>query len=256
MPTYQELERIAVDVSREAANRIRAAAGTGTAVATKSSRTDAVTATDIETEEYIESVLREATPSSSMVGEEGGVRPGTSDLQWIVDPIDGTVNFMYDLPVISVSIAATIGGVTVAGAVADVHRGEVFGACKDGGARLNGSSIRPSTATELELSLIGTGFSYSATKRAHEAAAVARILPQIRDIRCMGSAALNLAWVSCGRLDGYFESEVQIWDIAAGALLVDEAGGEVKVELDENSRGPVLAAAPDVFEGLRDIVRQ
>ncbi|MGI9667316.1 MAG: inositol monophosphatase family protein, partial [Acidimicrobiia bacterium] len=105
MPTYQELERIAVDVSREAANRIRAAAGTGTAVATKSSRTDVVTATDIETEEYIESALREATPSSSMVGEEGGIRPGTSDLQWIVDPIDGTVNFMYDLPVISVSIA-------------------------------------------------------------------------------------------------------------------------------------------------------
>lgn len=253
-PTSQfiYLERIAADIGREAARRIRAVAGNAREVAKKSSETDIVTATDIEIESYIEAGLRAATPHSSMLGEEHGSRPGSSELGWIVDPIDGTVNFKYDLPVISVSIAATWGGATVAGVVVDVHRGDVFTAARNRGARLNGRPITANPTSDLATSLIGTGFSYSSSRRAEEAEAVGRVLPQVGDIRCMGSAALNLAWVACGRLDGYYESDVQVWDVAAGALLVGESGGQVFLE-SRHSAGSVLAAAPGIFDDLSAI---
>jgi myo-inositol-1(or 4)-monophosphatase len=172
---------------------------------------------------------------------------------WIVDPIDGTVNFLYDLPVVSVSIAATIDGQVVAGAVADILRGEVFDATLGGGARRDGVSIDTSATEDLAQSLIGTGFSYDSLIRERQAQRLVDLLPKCRDIRCMGSAALNLCWVGCGRLDAYFEKDLKVYDYAAGALIAAEAGATVEPP-EENGEGLTVAAAPAIFDDLRELI--
>jgi myo-inositol-1(or 4)-monophosphatase len=250
LPTTRQLETIAAAVAGEAANLVRSRAADWSPPPTKSSPTDIVTATDLESEELIRTRLAMATPTAGFVGEEGGSSDPQRRLQWVVDPLDGTVNFWYGLPVVAVSIAAAIDGVVSAAAVVDVERGESFTAALGIGARANGAPITASSCAELSQALVTTGFSYHASIRAAQGDVVARLLPHVRDVRCFGSAALQLCWVACGRADSYFERDTKVWDYAAAALVAQEAGAVVELPCPEND-SLTIAAAPTVFEELR-----
>jgi myo-inositol-1(or 4)-monophosphatase len=247
------LEAVAAEVAVKATELIRRRRGQAEVVGTKTSHTDVVTQADLEVEDFIRAELLAATPGAGIKGEEQGSVGGSTSVEWVVDPIDGTVNFLYNLPVVSVSIAASIGGLVVAGAVADVFRGEVFSSAKGSGARLNGVTVRVSEATSIIDSLVATGFSYDASARAAEGGVFANLLPAVRDIRCFGSAALHLSWVSCGRLEAFYERGLNQWDVAAGALISSEAGARVELGSPENG-DLVLAAAPGVFEAIRELI--
>lgn len=251
--TAQLLERVAIEVSTLAAAEVRSVIGRAEATGTKSSPTDVVTDTDLRTERLIRDELAHRCPGSAIVGEEYDDDNGANNVGWIVDPIDGTVNFLYDLPVISVSIAATIDGTVVAGAVADVHRGEVFSAAAGHGARLDGAPVAIGEPAGLAQALIATGFSYDAAVRGVEAQTVAKLLPACGDIRCMGSAALNLCWVGSGRLDGHYQQGLRIYDYAAGALIAAEAGARVE-QPTQNETELLLTAPPNIFDSLRALI--
>lgn len=219
----------------------------------KSTPTDVVTHTDIESERLIRRELLLRCPGSSIVGEELADEVGTNRVEWIVDPIDGTVNFLYDLPVVSVSIAARIDGDVVAGSIVDVLRGDVFTGVIGEGSTINGEPIEVAPPAPFSQSLVGTGFAYEAKVRAEQAAIVSRLLPEARDIRCMGSAALNLCWVACGRLDGYYERGTKLYDYAAAALIASEAGARVELP-GPATADSVIGARPQIFESLRSLV--
>ena len=247
----RHLELIAIDVARAAARFVAAASGTASTAGTKSSPTDVVTHTDLQSETLIRNELLARCPGSAIVGEEYGTSVGSNHVGWIVDPIDGTVNFLYDLPVVAISIAATVDGAVVAGAVSDIHRNETFSAAAAGGARRDDAVVTASRVGELANGLIGTGFSYDARVRAEQAEVIGRVLPQCRDIRCMGSAALNLCWVACGRLDGYFERDLKPYDHAAGALIAAEGGALVAPPTETD---PIIATAPRIHDELTALV--
>lgn len=242
-PAAHHLELVAIDVARAAASLVREHSGRAIAAATKTSPTDVVTHTDLASETLIRRELLARCPGSAIVGEEYDDGVGINRVGWVVDPIDGTVNFLYDLPVVAVSIAATIDGEVVAGAVADVQRGEVFSASAGGGARCDGQPVHASSTDDIGQSLVGTGFSYDVERRTRHAHVIAGLLAHCRDIRCMGSAALNLCWVGCGRLDAYLERDLKPYDFAAGALIASEGGAVVRLP---DADDLVLAAAPGV----------
>ena len=202
-------------------------------------------------ETLIRAELTSRCPGSTVIGEEFKDELGSNGVGWIVDPIDGTVNFLYDLPVVSVSIAATLDGEVVAGAVTDVLRQETFSAASGQGARLNGQPISTGNVDGHDNALIGTGFAYSSQVRDEQAQTLTRILPRCRDIRCMGSAALNLCWVGCGRLDAFFERDLKVYDYAAGLLIATEAGAMTEYPR-LNSHDMTIASTPSVFTWLRD----
>ncbi len=226
-----------------------------TDVQTKSTSTDMVSEMDRAAEACIVGRLLGSRPTDGMVGEEGTDRAGTSGVRWIVDPLDGTTNYLYGLAGFAVSIAAEVDGVVVAGVVLDVVAGELFCATLGGGATRDGHPISASRATTLATSLIGTGFSYDADRRARQAALLVHVLPQIRDIRRFGAAAVDLCAVACGRLDGYYEAGLAAWDLAAGALIAAEAGAVV-TDFDGNAAvpGAVVAAAPGIAGSLLDLL--
>ena len=236
-----DLEAIAIEAASAAARAIRAETGAIRAIRTKSTPTDPVTHLDLEAERVIRAVLVRRTPGASILGEEDGDTAGSSAIGWVIDPIDGTVNLTYGLPIVSVSVAATIDGVVVAGCVVDIQRDEVFSASAASGARLDASPIAVTSAEDLAASLIGTGFDYASEGRVLEAECFSRILPAARDVRCVGSAALNLCWVACGRLDGFYQRNMQYWDHAAGALIAAEAGARVQAPTPDNGRLMVVA---------------
>jgi myo-inositol-1(or 4)-monophosphatase len=244
-----ELERIAADAVLAAGALVGASYGAPHAVGSKSSPTDVVTQTDIRAEELIRDCVLAATPEAGILGEEGGATAAGARLQWVIDPLDGTVNFLYGVPLFAVSVAAALDGEVVAGAVLDVLRGETFSAHLGGGARLDGEPIAVSACASLPAALVVTGFSYLAAERERQGAAMHRVLPRARDVRCFGSAALELCWVGCARADAYFQHGTEIWDRAAGALIAAEAGASVELPCPEND-DLVLAAAPGVFEDL------
>ncbi|MDR3659754.1 MAG: inositol monophosphatase family protein [Mycobacterium sp.] len=237
-----------------------AAAG---AVRTKTSPTDPVTVVDTETERLLRDRLAELRPGDAILGEEegGAVRAPAGRPVWVLDPIDGTVNFMYGIGAYAVSVGVQVDGVSVAGAVANVATGEVFSAALGHGAVLTrdggSTALRCNTIDELPMALVGTGFAYGRDRRRVQAAAVAELLAEVRDIRRVGSCALDLCMVAAGRLDAYFESGVHVWDWAAGALVAAEAGAVVR--LPEPSSGTtdsaddlIVAAAPGVAGALAD----
>jgi myo-inositol-1(or 4)-monophosphatase len=178
---------------------------------------------------------------------------GGGRLQWVVDPLDGTVNFLYSLPVMAVSVAAALDGQVVAGAVVDVLRDETFSAGMGLGARVDGRRIDVSDCPSLARALVLTGFSYRADIRGHQGNVVQALLPAARDIRCFGSAALQLCWIGAGRADAYFERDIKVWDYAAGALIAREAGAVTELPCPEND-DLVIAATPAVFDDLRTVV--
>jgi len=250
----RHLADIASAVAVEAAALVRRVTGRAQLAGTKSSPTDVVTHTDVESERFIRHELLQRCPGSAIVGEELDNDVGSNSIEWIVDPIDGTVNFLYDLPVVAVSIAARLGDRVIAGAVADVLRGDLFLAAVNEGASLNDQPIRVAGDQAMSESLIGTGFAYDAAVRAEQAEVLTRLLPAARDIRCMGSAALNLCWVGCGRLDGYYERGTKLYDYAAASLIATEAG--VVVELPDGATSDVvMGARPGIFDELRALVQ-
>lgn len=251
--TSGELELIAVDVAAEAAELVRARSGDGAPLRTKTSPTDIVTPTDVASEQLIRTRLAGRTPAAGFLGEEGGSHHATRALQWVIDPLDGTVNFWYGLPVVAVSVAAAVDGVVTAAAVVDVQSGEAFSAALHAGARADGAAIGVSDCTELTQALVTTGFSYRAEVRAAQGGVVALLLPHVRDVRCFGSAALQLCWVGCGRTDSYFERDTKVWDYAAAALIAGEAGAVVELPCPEND-SLTIAATPAVFDRLRELV--
>jgi myo-inositol-1(or 4)-monophosphatase len=248
-PPARELESLATETASIGADLVRQARGRRDSIRTKSSPTDPVTELDLAVEQVIRAHLADRTPGASFLGEEEGASGGDSPVGWILDPIDGTVNLTYDVPLIAVSLAATLHGEVVAGAVVDVWHGEVYSAALGSGARRDGERIAPSFVPELGQALVATGFDYSSEGRASEAATFARVLPAARDIRCFGSAALHLCWVACGRLDAYYQRDSKPWDYAAGALIAEEAGARV-VRPSPGNGELVMAASPLVFEPL------
>jgi myo-inositol-1(or 4)-monophosphatase len=222
---------------------------------TKSSLTDMVSTMDGASEEHIVGGILEARPDDGIVGEEGTDHAGTSGVRWIIDPLDGTTNFLYALPAYAVSIAVEVDGVVVAGVVADPSHRETFAATLHGGATCNGKPIACSDARVLAHALIGTGFSYEPDRRARQGDVVADLLPRVRDIRRFGAAALDLCWVGCGRLDAFYEKGLQPWDLAAGALIAREAGALTgDLHGGAASTAFTLAAAPAVFDDVRRLL--
>ncbi len=232
----------------------------GGAVRSKSTPTDPVTVVDTETERLLRERLAELRPGDPILGEEGG---GPADpagtpadaITWVLDPIDGTVNFVYGIPAYAVSVGVQVAGVSVAGAVADVVGGQVYSAATGLGAHVSdGQGVRPlrcAAVDDLSMALLGTGFGYSRQRRATQAALLARLLPLVRDVRRIGSAALDLCMVAAGRLDAFYEHGLQPWDCAAGALIAAEAGARVSLPANDiEGAGLVLAAAPGIADEL------
>jgi myo-inositol-1(or 4)-monophosphatase len=253
-PAPAELKRLACEAARAVGEVVTEGYGRSRAIGRKSSPTDVVTETDVRAEEAIRRRLAAATPHAGMLGEEGGTRAPGARLVWVIDPLDGTVNFLYGVPLFAVSIAAAVDGEVVAGAVLDVMRDELFSAHLGGGARCNDERIGASTSESLQHALVLTGFSYHAERRAVQGETVRHVLEQARDVRCYGSTALELCWVACARADAYFQQGTEIWDRAAGALIAAEAGARVELPCPEND-DVVLAAAPTVFDPLWGVIQ-
>jgi myo-inositol-1(or 4)-monophosphatase len=219
-----ELLAVACEAARAAARELtsrfgRAARG----VRAKSTPTDLASDADVAAETAIREVLSDLRPNDAILGEEEG-ETGAGELRWVVDPLDGTVNFLFGVPSFAVSVACEDGDGSVVGVVLDPMRDECFAATRSGGAELNGDPIAASKRSELATAMVATGFGYDAAMRAHQAVVVSRVLPRVRDIRRFGAAALDLAWCAAGRWDAYYERGVHAWDIAAGALICARAG--------------------------------
>ncbi|WP_051606915.1 inositol monophosphatase family protein [Microbacterium sp. CH12i] len=244
----QSLQELAVDIAREAGDLARRRRAEGVSLAaTKSSVADIVTEADREVEELIRERLRVECAGDGFLGEESEPSDGTTGVTWVVDPIDGTVNYAYGLPLYSVSIAAVAGSAdpeswqALAGVVYAPVLGELFSAARGSGAWLDGTRLAVNTETPAG-ALLSTGFGYDPSTHDGDLATVRQIMPLARDLRRMGSAAIDLSYVAAGRLDGYFERGLKPWDFAAGALLVEEAGGVV-TRSDTASARPMLVAA-------------
>lgn len=233
------LRALAIDVARGAGELLLKSAPTGQAA--KSSPTDLVTDADYRAEEYIVGRLRAERPEDSILAEEGSLHQGTSGIRWVIDPLDGTINFIYGIPQWCVSIG--LEGAARLGVVHDPNRGETFTDADD---------LRPSRRTDLAGALVATGFSYSAERRRRQAAVLERILPKVRDVRRAGSCALDLAWVAAGRFDGFYEEDTHHWDISAGIALVESAGGFVHTHGDLT----IAAGTEELLGELESLVLQ
>jgi myo-inositol-1(or 4)-monophosphatase len=247
---------VAVPVAEKAADLLRAGVGqTRQSVRTKSSATDMVTEMDRASEDLIVGALLGARPDDGIVAEEGSAREGTSGVRWVIDPLDGTTNYLYDFPGWSVSIAAEVDGEPAAGVVLDAVHGDVYTAARGHGARCNGDPVHCSDRTELGSTLVATGFNYSPALRRAQAEVMVGLLPQIRDIRRVGSAAMDLCTVARGRVDAYFERGLSWWDLAAGALIAREAGAVVSaIDGGPVAPGSVFAATPGIAAPLRALL--
>jgi myo-inositol-1(or 4)-monophosphatase len=246
---------IAKEAADAAAAELKARFGRPGEVRAKSTPTDLVSAADVAAEEAIKAVLAARRPHDAILAEEGGAT-GEGELTWVVDPLDGTINYLFGIPHFGVSIACEDGAGALAGGVLDPLRGEWFAATRSGPATLNGDRITSSGRADLSTALLATGFAYDSGARARQAAVVARVLPNVRDIRRLGSAALDLAWTSCGRYDAYYERGLSPWDRAAGALIAARAGLEVR-ELAPSDHEPagLAAAPPALIDALSELVQ-
>jgi len=248
-PDASELLGLALSMATAVAERHHAG-GTGK-VQSKSSRTDPVTDVDRDSESIVTAMLAEHRPGDSVLGEEGAATIGTTGVRWVIDPLDGTVNYLYGLPSHAVSIAAEYKGATVVAVVHDTALSTVYSAALGQGATCDGQPIAPNAVSDPSHALVATGFGYEAATRARQAAVLARFLPHVRDIRRAGSAAVDLCWAARGFVDAYYEVGPQLWDVAAGTLIVTEAGGRVSYD---PSTKRTLAAGPDLFGPLDALI--
>jgi len=245
-----EIARRAADAA--AAELLPRFGGPASGVASKSSSTDLVSDADRAAEAAIRRVLAAARPDDALLAEEGGSAEGTSGVRWIVDPLDGTTNYLWGIPHWAVSIAAVGPDGGLAAVVLDPCAGESFAAGRGLGAWLEDRPMRVNRPASMAEALVGTGFNYSAAERGRQSEVLTRVMPLVRDIRQFGAASLDLAWTAAGRLDAFFERGLERWDWAAGALLITEAGGAVQV-LDAEPPRPagVVAAHPEVVDAVR-----
>ena len=249
MTDLGELKDLALEAGRLVAAEIKFAAGQTTDHGTKSSPTDIVTTIDTWAEKEIMNFLTLRRPNDEIVGEEGTAVTGSSGVKWIIDPIDGTTNFFYGLPGFTISIGVAINEEIVAGVIIDPTSGEEFAAALNMGATCNGRETRVSSVSNLSHALVATGFSYLAEKRFSQGKVLTEVLPKIRDIRRSGSAAYDLSCVASGKVDAYFEQSLNLWDIAAGLIIITEAGGKVS-DLEGNfPTGEYVIAAPSSIHG-------
>ena len=248
-----ELLRIALDAATRAGAFLRDGRPDDLGVAaTKTSAVDVVTEMDIASEKLITGLLADLRPDDGVIGEEGASVRGSSGVEWVIDPLDGTVNYLYGLPSWAVSIAVRQDGETVVGVVHAPLRGETYRAVLGEGAYLNDRPARVRPAAPLERALIGTGFGYLPERRARQAEVLRHLMPEVRDIRRGGSAAIDLCDVAVGRLDGYFERGLNPWDYAAGDLIAREAGALTGGRPGELlSPDLTIAAPPGLFEPLQ-----
>ncbi|MBF4160969.1 inositol monophosphatase family protein [Nocardioides acrostichi] len=265
-PDPQNLLDLALEVAREAGALVRSRReGVVAVAATKSSATDVVTEADRASERLIRERLRAARPDDALLGEEGDDEPGTSGVRWVVDPIDGTVNFLYGLPQYAVSIAAQTrasaptsgdeGWTTIAGVVLDVAHDVAWAGLRGpGGPVSTRDGVRLRVAEEprpLGQLLVGTGFSYDSDVRARQGAAVAALLPRVRDIRRLGSCALDVCLVAAGALDGYVEEGVNLWDHAAATLVAEGAGARWRLRRGASGRDLLVCAPAHTIDALQ-----
>jgi myo-inositol-1(or 4)-monophosphatase len=252
MTANDELELLAVarEAAEAAADELRARFGErARGVRSKSGPTDLVSDADLAAESAIRSVLGARRPGDAILGEEGG-ETGEGELRWVVDPLDGTINYLYRIPAFAVSIAVEDASGTLAGVVLDPIAGERFEATRSGEPTLNGQPIRPDgRAVSLEFAMVATGFNYDAAVRARQAELMPLLLPRIRDIRRVGAAALDLCWCACGRYDAYFERGLNPWDVAAGSLIARRVGLEVRDLAPAEGKPAGTLAAPASFVG-------
>lgn len=254
MADPKELLAVAVTIARSAADLARTLRAQGIGeVSTKSTPTDVVTAADKAVENHVIEVLHQSRPDDAVLGEETGQTGGkvaSSAVRWILDPIDGTVNYLYGLPTYAVSLAAEVDGTVVAGVVHNPATGDEWTATRGGGAWRDGRRLTGSGVTELGQTLVGTGFGYDPARRAHQAAVLAGLLPRIRDIRRIGVASIDLCLAAEGALDAVYEKGLNPWDYAAGGLVASEAGLLV-TGLGGAPAGPgFLMAAPQAVHRL------
>jgi len=252
-----DLADLALDVAREAAALVRDRATRAvTVTATKTSAIDVVTEADRACEALIRARIAAARPDDAFLGEEGDDVAGTSGVRWVVDPIDGTVNFLYGIPQYAVSVAAEVDGEVAVGVVIDVAKQVEYVARPDADGRLvaqrDGRPIGVRGPAPLAERLVATGFSYLAEVKVHQAAAVGRLLPQVRDVRRLGSCALDLCHVAEGLLDGYVEEGVHLWDHAAGGLIARAAGATTETGVGAGGATLLLCAPSHGFAELRE----
>ncbi|GGV27828.1 inositol monophosphatase [Kitasatospora herbaricolor] len=248
-----ELLSVALEAADRAGTLLRDGRPADLGVAgTKSSPVDVVTEMDLASEKLVLELIAGRRPDDGYLGEEGADRPGSSGVRWVVDPLDGTVNYLYGLPSWGVSVAAELDGRAVVGVVAVPARGEVFHAVLGGGAHLDGRPIRTRPAAPWGQALIGTGFNYVGAVRVRQAEVLLALMPEVRDIRRAGAAAVDLCDLAAGRLDGFYERGLQPWDRAAGLLIAAEAGVLSGGRPGRPADGLLtVAAPPGVFERLQ-----
>lgn len=252
-----ELLALAKAVATEASELVATRAASISTLDTKSSTTDIVTDVDRAAETLIVERIRTARPDDGIVGEEGTGVVGTSGIDWVVDPIDGTTSFVYSYPGYSVSIAAATDAGTIVGAVADPVHGHLYSAALGMGAHRSNTSgselshpLTVNKVDQLGSALVATGFGYEASRRAKQAVVLTGLLPEVRDIRRSGSAALDLCFVACGQVDAYFEVGLNMWDLAAGLLIAQEAGASSIAEFPDNHPPFIVASAPGIADAL------
>jgi myo-inositol-1(or 4)-monophosphatase len=261
-PVLSELLGLALEAARRAGALLRDGRPADLGVAaTKSSPIDVVTEMDIAAEELITGFLAERRPQDGFLGEESASSAGSSGIRWVIDPLDGTVNYLYGLPTWAVSIAAERDGERVAGVVEAPMRRETYlavlggGAYAKGGAYGDGTALRIRPAPPLDQALVSTGFNYVTDVRTHQADVAQQLIPKLRDIRRSGSAAVDLCDVAAGRLDGYYERGLHPWDLAAGDLIAREAGARTGGRPGLPADGDLtVAASPGVFEPLQTLL--
>jgi myo-inositol-1(or 4)-monophosphatase len=257
-PKLSELASVALEAARAGASVLKQAAGrTPESIETKTSATDLVSEVDLQAEAAVTGVIRRCRPDDAILGEEGTERPGSSGVRWVVDPLDGTVNFVFGVPQFAVSVGAQLDGACVVGVVVDPCRDEIWTAVRARGARLNGRPLVRSSSTQrasgtvaLSTALVSTGFGYRPERRRWQAQVMAGLLHQVRDIRRFGAASLDLCWTAAGRFDIYYEWGLNPWDLDAGSLICSEAG--LRVETLEGR--VILAASPQLWEPMRGLL--
>lgn len=254
-PDLDDLLALAVDLARRAGSLALSMREGIEVQETKSTPTDVVTAADTAAERLIVEGLAAARPGDGLLGEEGADDVGSTGVRWVVDPVDGTVNFLYGLPQWAVSLGVEVEGVTEVGVVFDPAKDELFTAVRGRGAHLNGRGLRCTEVSDLGQVLLATGFGYDARRRQAQAALLPTLLPIVRDVRRMGAGALDLCAVAAGRVDAYYEQGMSPWDWTAGALIAREAGARVG-GLRGRPEGSdlVVAASPGVFDALHDLL--
>lgn len=257
MPDLRALADLAVDLAAGAAEVHRRALGRAHQVNTKSSLTDMVTEVDREAERLIVTRLRRERPDDAILAEEETRDTGTSGVRWVIDPLDGTTNYIYGYPAFAVSIGVEIDGQRAVGVVHGSSSGEVFVGVRGQGATLNGRPIAVRQHGDLPTALVATGFLAGPEERARLGIIAAHVLPRVRDIRRAGSAALDLCAVACGRVDAYYEIGLGEWDVSGGALIAEVAGADVRLIPLPNGPSPLtVAATPAIMEPLLDLLRE